>query len=90
MPDPTQPKAGADLQGLIDTHYLNREQLARELKITVRAIDRMRALGTAPPSVKVGKRLFFRRDAVMAWLERQEDPRRFLGRRSAKIREAIA
>lgn len=77
-------------QTLLSRDYFNRQELARELIATLRYVDRLRALRIGPPAVKIGKRLYFRKDAVLKWLRDQEDPGHFLGRRSAKIREAIA
>lgn len=37
-----------------------------------RTVQRWRALGETPPSVKVGRRVFTRREAVEEWLRQRE------------------
>jgi excisionase family DNA binding protein len=66
-----------------DKAYLTVEQLARELHVSRRTVDRMYLAGKGPPRVRIGhRRLLYERTAVAAWMaERQakfheEHPRR--------------
>ena len=51
---------------------ISREQLAAELKVSVRTLDRYHSLRTGPPRISFGKKRFYRRDAVLKWLEQNE------------------
>ena len=57
--------------GLLDD-YLSPDQLAEELGKSVRTIARWDRLRIGPPKTLVGKRPFYRRDAVRQWLLRKE------------------
>ena len=52
--------------------YLTHEELADQLDVSTRTIDRWRRLREAPPVTRVGKRLLYRRAAVEAWLASRE------------------
>lgn len=52
--------------------HISPAQLADELGITVRTLDRWRAFGTAPPVTKIGKRVYYRRNAIAEWLKSRE------------------
>lgn len=49
--------------------YLSRDQLAKELRISVRTLNKWAVLRCGPPKVRIGSRCFYRRDAVRAWIE---------------------
>jgi len=52
--------------------YLSTEQLATELGLTPLTLVRWRALGKGPPVTWIGRRLFYRKEAVQKWLLAQE------------------
>ena len=52
--------------------YITEAEYARQRSVSVRTCQRDRALRQAPPHVILGKRVFYRIDAVRAWLEVQE------------------
>jgi hypothetical protein len=55
--------------------FLTQREAAAELKICERTLDRWRRLGEGPPITKVGRRVYYRRPTLLAWLcarERQE------------------
>lgn len=54
--------------------YLTREELARDLHITVRTLERWEALRTGPPVVRLGRRPMYCAESVAAWLKSREQP----------------
>ncbi len=54
--------------------YFTRDELAAELGMNVRSLERWANLRKGPPRIKVGNRIFYHREAVRAWLARQEVP----------------
>ena len=51
---------------------LTEQDLAGELGLTVRTLRRWRALRESPPYVRIGRQIFYRSDAVRAWLLARE------------------
>jgi hypothetical protein len=47
-------------------------ELAIELKLNRRTLDRWEKVGTGPPRTMVGRRIFYRRESVRKWLTEQE------------------
>jgi len=58
--------------------YLNREQLAHELKVNPRTVMRWQNLPDGLPFVELGGRILYRRASVMEWIASKE---RFPNRR---------
>lgn len=54
--------------------YLSRDELAKELSITTRTLDRWRSEGKGPAITMIGKSPVYRREAVQAWLRSCERP----------------
>lgn len=52
--------------------FLPKEETAVELGVCERTLDRWRNLGEGPPITKLGRRVFYRRSSVRAWLARRE------------------
>jgi hypothetical protein len=52
--------------------YLSEEQYAAQRGVSLRTCQRDRQLRQAPPHVIVGKRVYYRADAVRQWLLDQE------------------
>src|SRR5438270_13268968 len=52
--------------------YLTPEQLAAELGVHKRTLDRWHASRVGPPRLTVGRRPLYRRDAVTDWLRSRE------------------
>lgn len=48
--------------------YLTVTECAAELRIDKRTLERWHRLREAPPRVKIGKRVYYRREAVAEWL----------------------
>lgn len=57
------------------SEYMTDAQLAVELDVCARTIERWRRRGEAPPSVKIGHRRLTRRSVASEWLRaREHDP----------------
>jgi hypothetical protein len=73
----THTSAGAvaafDRAGTILAEYMTPEELAGELGICKRTLDRWHASRSGPPRVSVGRRPLYRRDAVAQWLRKREE-----------------
>ena len=54
--------------------YLKASELAKELGLSRRTLDRWRWTRQGPPIVTIGKRVFYRKDSVREWLEGREQP----------------
>jgi predicted DNA-binding transcriptional regulator AlpA len=52
--------------------YLSLRDLARELGITPRTIQRWETLGEGPPTTRIGRKVYYARAAVSAWLKSRE------------------
>ena len=50
---------------------LTARELAAELKVSLRTLERWRAQGIGPVYVRLGRTVRYRRSDVNAWLERQ-------------------
>ena len=54
--------------------FLTQHDAAAELKVCERTLDRWRRLKEGPPITKLGRRVFYRRSSLLAWLhEREQD-----------------
>ena len=51
---------------LID--FLTQHEAAAELKVCGRTLDRWRRLGEGPPVTKIGRRVYYKRPSIRAWL----------------------
>jgi hypothetical protein len=72
---PGMARAFGDLEraGTILADYMTPDQLARELGICKRTLDRWQARRSGPPRVTVGRRPLYRREAVAQWLRKREE-----------------
>jgi hypothetical protein len=53
-------------------NFLRQDEAAAELKVCERTLDRWRRLGEGPPITKLGRRIFYRRSSLQAWLRGRE------------------
>ncbi len=70
--------------------YLTQEQLADQLDVSTRTLDRWNRLGTGPVPTKVGIKTLYHREDVARWLKgqrRELKPER--ARRAAAARQPI-
>jgi predicted DNA-binding transcriptional regulator AlpA len=54
------------------SEFLTTEELAAELGVNKRTLDRWAVLGTGPPRTRIGRKIFYRRASVQKWLAAQE------------------
>ena len=54
--------------------YLTKRELAEQLGMSVRTLDRMALNGDGPPLTRIGRTTLYRRDAVLKWLRDLEAP----------------
>jgi len=52
--------------------YCTHQQTANELNVTRRTLDRWEILGEGPPITRIGRRIFYRRSSLQAWLRARE------------------
>lgn len=52
--------------------YLTDKELAEELGVSTRTLERWRRLREGPPLTKIGKKVAYRRSAVSDWLAANE------------------
>ncbi|EJW11722.1 hypothetical protein A33M_2919 [Rhodovulum sp. PH10] len=52
--------------------YLTRPELARELGVHTKTVERYESQPNGLPSVTIGGRKYYRRTAVLAWIESRE------------------
>jgi len=64
--------ASHDQTGSILADWISRNELARELGITTDTLGRWAAQRKGPAYVKAGRKIFYRRDVVRAWLQSKE------------------
>lgn len=53
--------------------YVTREELAEELRVTTRTLDKWAWLRRGPAKIKMGGRCYYHRADVLAWLEAQRN-----------------
>jgi predicted site-specific integrase-resolvase len=58
---------GDILDGLMSAN-----DLAKELNVSIRTLSRWHVAGTGPTRVKLGKKTYYRKDSVHAWIESKE------------------
>lgn len=52
-----------------DDELLTTAQLAQEMHLTERAIEKWRMLGTGPRFAKIGRKVLYRRADIRAWVQ---------------------
>jgi hypothetical protein len=52
--------------------YLTKAELAAELRIHERTLDRWHTARTGPPRTEIGRDILYRRGSVRAWLAKRE------------------
>ena len=79
---------GAERAGTVLSDYMTPEELAGELGVCKRTLDRWHASRSGPPRVTVGRRPLYRREAVTQWLRKREEDLSERGGHRARNRRA--
>ena len=58
--------------GTLIGDYLTAEQASNQLGITRRTFDAMCARREGPPRTRIGRRVYYRKEALADWLRKQE------------------
>jgi hypothetical protein len=69
----TLPLGALERASTVLSEYMTPDELAGELGICKRTLDRWHASRSGPPRVTVGRRPLYRREAVTQWLRRREE-----------------
>ncbi|MEM7173197.1 MAG: helix-turn-helix domain-containing protein [Pseudomonadota bacterium] len=56
----------------LQEEFLSPRDVAELLGVVTRTLQRWHALGVGPPRCKVGRRVLYRRNAVLDWLKASE------------------
>lgn len=64
--------------------WISRADLAQELEVTEGTLRRWAAERSGPPCIRAGRKIFYRRSAVVEWLEDQETTHPRRARRRAR------
>jgi predicted DNA-binding transcriptional regulator AlpA len=67
----TDPQENSHPSSVLDG-FLRREELARELGVSPRTVDRWQALRDGPPRLHVGRTILYSVDSVREWLRSRE------------------
>jgi len=62
---------------IVGEDFFSEDQLCKELGLTQRTLRRWHQLRVGPPRTRVGRRIFYRKTAVVQWLvNREQQPLR--------------
>lgn len=83
---PIPQTGGERLRASVLEGFLPENEYARQRGVSLRTCQRDRALRQSPPYVIIGRRVYYRIEAVREWLIKRENsnerpPRAFAGRR---------
>jgi predicted DNA-binding transcriptional regulator AlpA len=56
--------------------YIEPRELAKQIKTSKRTLDRWDKKRIGPPRIVIGRKIYYRREAVLAWLNSREVDRR--------------
>jgi predicted DNA-binding transcriptional regulator AlpA len=56
--------------------YIREADLAKQLRRSVRTLQRLTARRLGPPRIKIGRSVYYKIESVRAWLEQQEEQRK--------------
>src|SRR6267154_2535289 len=71
LPQPIDPAPALEGSIVLDG-FLRREELARQLGVCPRTVDRWQALRKGPPRVSVGRTILYNIESVREWLRSRE------------------
>jgi Helix-turn-helix domain len=56
--------------------YIREADLAKQLRRSVRTLQRLAARRIGPPGIKIGRSVYYKIESVRTWLEQQEEPKK--------------
>ena len=68
----TNVKESGDASRALLSGWISRADLAQELAVTEGTLRRWTSERWGPPCIRAGRKIFYRRSAVIEWLEDQE------------------
>ena len=68
--------------GMVLDGYLTRDEAARQLNVSTDTLTRWGTQRIGPPSVRIGRKRYYRLEAVRAWLAAREQPGDIRGRKA--------
>jgi hypothetical protein len=74
----------ANESGALLSGWISRADLARQLQVTEGTLRRWEAQRWGPPCVRAGRKIYYRRSAVLEWMEEREAAGHRRGRREAR------
>ena len=77
--NPTTDNPGSLLGG-----WISRADLAQQLQVTEGTLRRWEAQRWGPPCIRAGRKIYYRRSAVLEWMEEREAAGQRRGRRGAR------
>ena len=82
--EPSVGRSPGAISGPLLQDWISRPDLARELGVCVETLRRWADARKGPAFVRAGRKILYRRTAVLEWLERQEIADHDRGRRRAR------
>lgn len=79
--NPRQTEQGPE--GLL-SGWISRADLAQQLGVSEDTLRRWDAARTGPPCIRAGRKIYYRRSAVLEWMEEREAAGHRRGRRGAR------
>jgi hypothetical protein len=74
---PTTTKQAESIGAIVGEDFFSEQQLGVELNVTLRTLRRWQQLRIGPPRTRVGRRVLYRKTAVIQWLvNREQQPLR--------------
>ena len=72
------PSTGKPMPSTLMSGWISRTELAHQLGVSEDTLRRWDAARSGPPCIRAGRKIYYRRSAVLDWLEEQETsaPRR--------------
>jgi predicted DNA-binding transcriptional regulator AlpA len=64
--------------------WISRADLAQQLQVTEGTLRRWEAQRWGPPCIRAGRKIYYRRSAVLEWMEEREAAGHRRGRRGAR------
>lgn len=56
----------------VASELIPQRQLAKDMNVHLKTLARWAAINYGPPRLKIGKQVFYRRSAVLKWLEKNQ------------------